>query len=157
MWKQRQNRSFFSRGGQCRKPRTGKIEAELKRLQDEGTIEPVHALLGMGSSHCTYPETRRLHSHLWRLLKNCQSSVLAGHDPIPKVEDLVKNSLNWTCVRPISCYFWIKNLNCALPPTRTKDFSSTTVRMRYGISSAPETFQRNIMMENLLQNILFPM
>ena len=52
-------------------------------------------------------------------------------------------------------YQQIKNLNSTLPPTRTKDCSSTTVRMLYGVSLVPETFQRNIMMENLLQNIPF--
>ena len=52
----------------------GKIEAELKRLQDEGTIKPVQ-FLWMGSSHCDFTETRLVHSYLRILQNNCQASV----------------------------------------------------------------------------------
>ena len=60
---------------------TGKIEVELKRLQDEGTIEPVQFSEWAAP---IVPETRRFNSHLRRLQIYRQSSIKVGQLSYPE-------------------------------------------------------------------------
>ena len=60
---------------------TRKIEVELKRLQDEGTIEPVQFSEWAAP---IVPETRRFNSHLRRLQIYRQSSIKVGQLSYPE-------------------------------------------------------------------------
>ena len=121
---------------------TGKIEVELKRLQHEGTIEPVQF------SEWAAPIVPILKSDdSIRICGDYKSTVnqvsKLGSYPIPKIEDLLAT--------------------LGGDEKFTKLDMSTTINMHkglfqythlpYGISSAPRKFQPN--MENLLQNIAY--
>ena len=111
---------------------TGKIEAELKRLQEEGTIEPVQfsewaapivSILKPDSSIRIYGDYKTtVH----------QVSKLDSY-PIPKVEDLFatlgggEKLTKLDIIRPISNNFWMKSPSSTPPSTHTKHCSSTTV------------------------------
>ena len=100
----------------------------------------------MSSSHCNYPETRRLYSHLWRLQTTVNQVSKLDSYPIPKVEDLLATlggGEKFTKLeRPIRSYFLMKNLNTTPPSTYTKDCSSTTI--------CPTEYRHH---RNLLHNI----
>ena len=134
---------------------TGKIEIELKRLQDEGTIEPVQfsewaapivpilkpddSIRICGDYKSTVNQVSKLDSY-----------------PIPKVEDLLATlggGEKFTKLDMIQAYqqLQLDDESKQYTTINTHKGLFQYTRLPYGISSAPGIFQRN--MENLLQNI----
>ena len=152
MWKQKHNRSFAVRHTPY--AITGKIEVELKRLEDEGTIEPVQF------SECAAPIVPILKPD--DSIRICgdykttvnQVSKLDSY-PIPKVEDLLATlggGEKFTKLDMSQAYQHDEDDESNFYTTiNTHKELFQYNRLPYGISSAPGIFQRN--MENLLQNI----
>ena len=134
---------------------TGNIEVELKRLQDEGTIEPVQF------SEWAAPIVPILKPddsiRIWGDYKSTvnQISKLDSY-PISKVEDLLatlRGGEKFTTLDKSQTYQQLQlddeSKQYTTINTHKELFQYT--RLPYGISSAPGISQRN--MENLLQNI----
>ena len=133
----------------------GKIEEELKRLQEEGTIEPVQ-----------FSEWAAL---IVPILKPDNSIPICGdykttvnqvskvdNYPIPKVEDLLVTLGGGEKFTKLDMSQAYQQLQLE---AESKQYTTINTqkglfqyhRLPYGVSSAPGIFQRN--MENLLKNI----
>ena len=132
---------------------TGKIEVELKRLQDEGTIEPVQF------SEWAAPIVPILKpDDSFRICRDYKSTVnqVSKLDSylIPMVEDLLatlKGGEKFTKLDMSQAYLQLDDESKQYTTINTHKGLFQYTRLPCGISMAPGVFQRNT--ENLLQNI----
>lgn len=134
---------------------TRKNEVELKRLQDEGTIEPVQFLEWAASILPILKPDDLIRIRGGGKITVHQASKLDSY-PIPKVEDLLATlggDEKFTKLDMSQAYQRL------LLDDESKQYTTINTHkglfqynpLPYGISSAPGIFQWN--MENLLQNI----
>ena len=133
----------------------GKIEAELKRLQDEGTIEPVQfSEWAAPIVPILKPDGSIRICGDYKTAVN-QVSKLDSY-PIPKIEDLFATLGGGDKFTKLDISQTYQQLHL---DEESKQYTTINIhkglfqynRLPYGISSAPGIFQRNI--ENLLRNI----
>ena len=132
-----------------------KIEEELKRLQEEGTIEPVqHSEWAAPIVPILKPDNSIRICGDYKTTVNQVSKV--DNYPIPKVEDLLATLGGGEKFTKLDMSQAYQQLQLE---AESKQYTTINThkglfqynRLPYGVSSAPGIFQRN--MENLLQNI----
>ena len=123
---------------------TGKIEVELKRLQDEGTIEP------MQFSEWAAPIVPILKpDDSIRICREYKSSIKVGQLSYPEGgEKFTKLDMSQAYQ-----HLQLDDESKQYTTINTHKGLFQYTHLPYGISSAPRKFQPN--MENLLQNIAY--
>ena len=83
-----------------------KVEEELKRLQDEGTIEPVENIR-LGSTNSPSAKKGQVSTHLWGFSANGQFHFKMDNYPIPKIDNLLVQLKGGTLFTKLEAYLQI--------------------------------------------------